>query len=185
VRIHVGLLAVGLIALLMGGMSISSVSQEDRIVTGFLMPQSLKGLKGVGVTVSVSDQVGSEVKELEEGGLKRFDLQTQVEHKLRQSGIPVLTKEEWLRSPGISWLEVDVRELKDGVAPLYAFSVQVILRETVWLHRNPKITVVGANVWELPVGLSMVDKSRFSDVRNLVKEQVDKFCNAYLTANPK
>ena len=63
-------------------------------VNGISNRATLRGLKGVGVLVEKLP------REVEQEGLKRDQLQMEIEFKLRASGIKVLTKEEAFNTPG-------------------------------------------------------------------------------------
>lgn len=112
------------------------------------------------------------------------DVRVDVELKLRQNGIHVLTNEEYNVKPLSSRLVVDVgiTKYKDRLFSSFACTLEV--SETMQSIRNPKMFVIGASTWQQTrFGIVGVDKMNF--VRDTVKELTDKFLNDYLAANPK
>src|SRR5207245_1832743 len=94
--------------------------------------ESLRGLSGVMVTVN---DISSEA---ERDGITKSKLQTDIELRLRQAGIRVLTFEEWRNAKDnrIGWLDLYVGMLK-GESTFYACSVKVKLMQIVSLVRDP------------------------------------------------
>ena len=83
------LLAIGLLCLLFPSLPASSAPQlnEAKIVSANHFGV-LKGLYGVSIIINDIE------KDAEGDGLRKADIQTAVELKLRQSGIKILTSEE-------------------------------------------------------------------------------------------
>jgi len=139
---------------------------------------TLKGLEGIGVVVK---QINPEV---EKYGLRKQQIQTDVELRLRQNGIRVFSPEEVLSTPGSPYLSVNVSVFirADG-RKLAAFKINIVLRQKVYLSRDLKIRC-DATTW----GTSLVgsgDLSNLETIREYVKDAVDEFINDYLAANPK
>src|ERR1051326_4291773 len=85
---------------------------------------TLVGLPGVYVLVeTVAD-------EAQRDGLDTLQVRTDVEVKLRQAGIRVLSKEEWLSTAGAPYLYVNIQTAKNNLR-LYAVSVSIDLRQDV------------------------------------------------------
>jgi len=78
--------------------------------------ESLSGLPGVGVVVEKL------VSDVERDSLTRGQIQTDVELRLRQARITVLTGEEILRTPESAFLYVRVGTVKDPAYSIYAFT---------------------------------------------------------------
>ena len=136
---------------------------------------SLKGLKGVYVLVEPLEA------EVERDGLNQTSIQTDVELRLRQAGIKVLTEAERLAAPGTPFLYVLVNA-KSG-SP-YAFSINVELCQDVRLDRDPSMQISGATTWSV-TAVGTVGRNNLRDIRDMVKDYVDRFINAYLSVNPK
>jgi hypothetical protein len=180
VRVRFGLLAVGLIAmLLLGGLPVSSVSQAGDIVSSPFEPEGLKGLKGVYVLIEDLN------KDAVADGLSKQAIQTDVERKLQQSGIRVLTEAQMQATPGKPALCVRVSTAKIFSYPTYSCFLSVELKESVKLQRNFGIQVVGATTWQTNGVVGYVFTQSLFTLRDHVKDEIDQFCNAWLTANPK
>jgi len=143
-----------------------------------LEPQqrALVGLKGVQVCVNKfrTDE--------ESYGLSKQRLQIDVELRLRQNGIKVL-------SQGDAVLSIDVlyqtSVYKDFTkADIIANSIIVQLYEPVRLERGFQIPCRAA-VWRLLM-INAIPTKYFADmVRQGVNDAIDSFINDYLAANPK
>jgi hypothetical protein len=137
--------------------------------------KSLKGLTGVAVVVEDLQP------DAEKSGLSGDQIQTDVELRLRLAGIKVLTQEQMLASPGTPFLEVNLNTLTRQET--YSYSLEVRLHQGVSLERNPRISLP-AVTWEAgAVGFAELTKS--DQIRNHIKDYVDKFINAWLSVNPK
>ena len=135
---------------------------------------TLAGLKGVAIIV---EQLPPEV---ERAGLKRAVLQTDAELKLRVAGIRVLTQEELDNDPAYPYLYIQPTILLRGGA--YACSVQ--LHQRVLVVRSHALEVV-ASTWSAG-GAGVAPMNEVPErVRGALKDLVDEFINAYLSANPK
>ena len=149
------------------------VSQGDDETTR----NTLADLKGVQVLVeSIKDEV-------QRDGLRESQIQTDVELKLRQAGISVLTHEEWLSTAAAPYLYVNVQASKNS-AGIYAFTVDVELRQRVTLIQNPSMRVL-APTWSATGIIGTVGSQKVGSVREYVRDLTDQFINAYLAANPK
>ena len=141
--------------------------------------ESLRGLKGVEVVVENLNP------DAERDGLYKTSIQTDVELRLRQAGIKVLTQTEALAVPGMPYLYICISMFRDADRPkVYIYSDHVGLRQTVRLERDPSIRNVFAATWTTD-GVGIAGTAKFSIVRDTIKDDVDKFINAYLSVNPK
>ncbi|MBI4628075.1 MAG: hypothetical protein HY729_05150 [Candidatus Rokubacteria bacterium] len=139
---------------------------------------TLKGLPGVLVLVEDMNP------EVERAGLARATLQTDVELKLRQAGIAVLSTTEMLAAPGYPHLYLNVATGAPRTAPgLYVYSIQLSLKQQVVVVRNTAVSL--ASTWSTTAKFGTVGADRLSSVRESVRDQVDKFINAWLSVNPK
>jgi hypothetical protein len=134
---------------------------------------TLKGLHGVQVLVE-------DLKpEAENYGLTREAIQTDIELRLRQYGIKVLSPEE----SGRSCLYINVNAVVRDPLEIAAVAVEVQFRQEVLLCRDLK-TRVNAPTWGKG-SASVVGRGNLKDVREGVKDLVDEFINDYLAVNPK
>lgn len=171
-----GLLVVSLVVCVSFS-AVSGGAEDDSLARVKRAP--LKGLKGVGVTV---EDLPAEVEEI---GLTRTKLETDVELRLRKAGIRVLDETERLPPPGSPYLYVNVNVHRIGKETGYwPFSIYVALSERVRLERNPEI-VVDAATWSTGCIAAGPTDSLPRGVRDYVGDMVDIFCNDYLAANPK
>ena len=140
--------------------------------------ESLVGLEGVYVLV---EEMSSRE---EQAGLARSTLQTDVEVKLRQTGIRVLTETEGLVAPGSPFLHLHVKTVGLGEERLfYGIVIRLQLVQAVVLARNRTIGL-HAPTWESS-GVGVTGAKLLYRMRENVRDQVDEFINAYLAANPK
>jgi hypothetical protein len=143
--------------------------------------ETLVGLAGVKVVVEKIDP------DAERDGLTRSALLTDVELKLRQVGIPVLSEMDWKGTPGWPYLYLEVGFLRNVSAPplvLYAFHISLHLNQEVRLERNLKIGGIAAT-WQARGMVGTTGPNDLRKVRETVRDMVDEFINAYLAANPK
>src|SRR5207245_1742017 len=101
----------------------------------------LAGLKGVYVQAYVtdSDQAGRD-------GLYKVQVQTDMELKLRQVGIPVLSPEEAASTTGQPSLVANILVVRNS-SGLYASSVSVELFQAVQPVRNSSVAVPAPTWW--------------------------------------
>jgi hypothetical protein len=138
---------------------------------------SLGGLAGVYAIVTPLP------RDIEQGGITTQQIQTDVELRLRQAGIPVLTQKEWQRVPGAPYLHVQMYATREPSWGSFAFRIKVEFKQLAYLVRDPS-RMVSPATWDVAcigsVGLQRVELLR-SDARDLV----DQFINAYLSVNPR
>ena len=139
--------------------------------------KSLVGLQGVQVLVESLDP------QVEQAGLTKAAIQTDVELKLRLAGIRVLTREEMLKTPGFPTLYINANVLPSGER--WGFSESVQLEQAVILSRDSSISLLNTATWSVQ-GVGTAGPSTIGRyVRDQIKDRVDEFINAYLSANPK
>ena len=137
--------------------------------------QTLAGLRGVSVLVErISDAA-------QRDGLLADQIQTDVEVKLRQAGIPVLTSAE--SSTDSPYLYVNPQLFKNTVG-LYVYNLEVRLDQAVSLRRQPSISTT-APTWSATAQYGTVAPAALGSVRDRIRDLTDQFINAYLAANPK
>jgi len=139
--------------------------------------KTLAGLHRVRVVVQLSDSA-----DVQKDGLSQSQLQTDVEVKLRQTGIIVLGQQEAQSGP---WLNVIVSTLNVSSANamgMYAVSVSAELHQWVTLARNPSVRV-WVSTWSATGQFGTT--AHLSSVRDIIRDMTDQFINAYLAENPK
>lgn len=143
--------------------------------TGQSARQTLRGIKGVLVVITGISP------EAERDGLKKSDLQADVESRLKQAGIRVLSRAERFQAPGQPHLFVRFIDQKRTDMELYAISIAVHLEQHVRLTRDAKV-LVPAETWGM-TGVVSVGAKELQSVRRLVVEYVDMFVEAMSAAN--
>lgn len=138
-------------------------------------PVALRGIKAVTVVVTGISP------EAERDGLKRLDLQHDVEERLREGGIKVLAPSERLQAPGQPHLMVRFIDQKRSEMDFYAISIAVHLVQNVRLARDNKV-VVPAETWGM-TGVISVGAQELVSVRDLLLEYVDMFIKEAHAAN--
>jgi hypothetical protein len=138
--------------------------------------ESLKGLPGVFVVVDDLDPV------IEKAGLTKADIQNQVEQELKLAGIPILSREQWVTTPGGPYLHVNafVVSSDDSVWP---FFIEVSSMQRVALERS-SVNIFFAPTWSVAT-VGSVGSNRLRQIKDIVKDYVDQFVKAYRAVNPK
>lgn len=150
--------------LLLTGLSIRLASDSPR------QRETLKGLKGIAVLVE------DLTPDAERDGITKSQLQTDVELRLRQSGILVT-------QTASEYLYVNVNALKSRETTGYVYSVQLDFMQPVAILRTGQRASAGT--WDVGT-VGLVPVARASQVvRETVRDRVDEFINAYLSVNPK
>ncbi|HKT34644.1 MAG TPA: hypothetical protein VJR03_07415 [Nitrospira sp.] len=139
---------------------------------------TLRGLRDLSVLVEYLPD------DVEREGLNREHLQRDIEARLRQAGLHVLTISEVANSPGAPYLYVAVYPIQNPSLTLNAYAVTLTLKQLVQLSRNPT-TELFATTWEGPVHLSAVNDSRVLDIRSRILEAVGRFIVDYRDVNAK
>ena len=134
--------------------------------------ETLKNLKGVYVHVQGLNQ------DIEQAGLSKNQIRTDVELKLRLAGIKVLTLLEHYEGKGAPYLHIylDSHKTEKGE---FVYSLSFGIIQEVRLVRNNTIT--DAITWSI----SGVGYNNIEGIRAHIKDRADKFINDYLSVNPK
>ena len=139
---------------------------------------TLRGLREVSVLVEYLPD------DVEREGLSREHLTRDIEVRLRQAGLRVLTISEIANSPGAPYLYVAVYPLQGPSANFNAYAIGLTLKQLVQLSRNPT-TEFFATTWEGPAPPSWLSAPRVLDIRTRISEAVGRFIIDYQAANPK
>jgi hypothetical protein len=145
--------------------------------------ESLEGLRGVEVIVE-------ELKpELENFNLTAVQIQKEVEGKLQNAGIQVLSKEdnEKIQPLRMPYLFIKVNSYKlPWTRSSFAFSIDIALNQQVKLRGNPELkkTIFYSPTWYKSKVGGATGKD-IAEIIETVKTLTEKFIGAYQTANPK
>ncbi len=156
--------------------SIAIDTQESR--------ETIKGIQGFHVLVDVASALG-------EIGVNGEQIQTDTELKLRSAGIRIVKMSEAKSIPGKPALYIFILGLKIPNLPMdssvYAFYIQVFVLQMAFLECNPTVSD-WLQTWStdyIGVRGSLNPDHIQKHIRDVTKDLIDKFINAYLSANPK
>ena len=152
--------------------SLAGINRSAFAIDEKLTRETLKGFKGVYVDVKIKP-------DLDQAGLSKSQILTDIELKLRLAGIKVLTEEEWIKEKGEPTFYISVTSLKPR-GGLITYYISFRFYQVVFMERNPSIEQFGST-WSVGV-LSIGD---IKDFRANIKDGVDRFINAYLSVNLK
>jgi len=138
--------------------------------------ESLKALPGVFIVV---DDLESTV---EKAGLTKADIQSQVEQELRLAGIPILSREQWVTTPGGPYLHVNAFVLSSNES-VWPFFIEVSSMQRVILERS-SVNIFFAPTWSVAT-VGSVGSNKLGQIKDIVKDYVDQFAKAYRTVNPQ
>ena len=139
---------------------------------------TLRGLKENSVLVEYLPD------DVEREGLNREHLQRDIEVRLRQAGLHVLTISEVANLPGAPYLYVAVYPIIGPSINVNTYAVALTLKQLVQLSRNPS-TELFATTWEGPIHLSSLSDSRVLDIRSRIFDAVGRFIVDYRDVNSK
>jgi len=139
---------------------------------------TLRGLREMSVLVEYLPD------DVEREGLNREHLQRDIEVRLRQAGLHVLTISEVATSPGAPYLYVAVYPITSPSMNLNAYAIALTLKQLVQLSRNPA-TELFATTWEGPMQMNSPNDLRVPDLRARILEAVGRFIIDYRDVNSK
>jgi len=137
----------------------------------------MAGLRGVIV------QVERLAPEVEEKGITPFVLTTQIEGRLKESGIPVLDSGSAGIAPGYPTLYVEVNAMLDEYSDRCSWSVRVDFMQFVRMERDPDTNAIMASTWSVG-GVGFVTKEWRKAIVDDVLYYTDQFVAAFGAANP-
>src|SRR5690349_10590938 len=139
---------------------------------------TLRGLSDISVLVEYLPD------DVEREGLNREHLQRDIEVRLRQAGLHVLTLSDIAKSPGAPYLYVAVYPITGSLVNLNAYGSGLTLKQLVQLSRNPT-TEFFATTWEGPALSSLLSAPTVLDIRRNISDAVERFIVDYLAMNQK
>ena len=147
----------------------------EKPTTPLAEPQdTLHGLKGIMVFI---EDIESEV---EDHGLTKMLLKKEVESRLRQAEIPVLTADEAFNTAGKPYLYLNLTTHNTGI-DLYSYSIRIEFNQDVCIIREPSIRA-SATTWSSNV-VGIVGAANLPAITEDVIGLTDRFIHAYHTAN--
>ena len=139
---------------------------------------TLRGLKEISVLIEYLPD------DVEREGLNREQLQRDIEARLRQAGLRVLTLSEVTNSHGAPYLYAAVYPIIGPSVNVNAYAVALTLKQLVQLSRNPT-TELFATTWEGPIHFSSLSDSRVPDIRSRIFDAVGRFIVDYRDVNSR
>jgi hypothetical protein len=116
--------------------------------------------------------------DIESAGLHADDIRTDVELKLRLPKIPVIPADPIASLP---YLYVNVSVMRSRTTPLYAYNVSVQFKQLAKLENG---TSAAGATWD-GGSIGMVGALNIQQIRDSVKEEVDRFINDWLAVHSK
>ena len=123
-------------------------------------------------------------EEAKKAGLRSEQIQSDVEDKLKQEGIRVVSEEEGLRLAGSPVLYVNISAHKRKQTAAFVYHADVGVLQKVALVRDPKIHIMSITWTKGRLGHCPA-KALVTSVRETVGYLMDKFTDDYTAANPK
>jgi hypothetical protein len=139
---------------------------------------TLRGLSDISVLVEYLPD------DIEREGLNREHLQRDIEVRLRQAGLHVLTISELANSPGAPYLYVAIYPITTPSVNFNAYAVALTLKQLVQLSRHPT-TELFATTWEGPMHFGSLGDARVLGIRNKILDAVGRFIVDYRDVNSK
>ena len=139
---------------------------------------TLRGLREISVLIEYPPD------DLEREGLNREQLRRDIEVRLRQAGLHVLTLSEVANLPGAPYLYVAVYPIIGPSVNVNAYAVALTLKQLVQLSRNPT-TELFATTWEGPLHFSSLSDSKVFDIRSRIFDAVGRFIVDYRDVNSR
>lgn len=164
-----------IIAVLVFSISLLMISYDSFSQGNQAEINTLKGIKGIGV--SVEDIDADAVAE----GLNKDKLLQLVTQKLKKSGVKVLTDLELRTVSGQPKLVLNINSIKQP-GPIYIFTTTLDLTQIVLLERNKGLTAVSPTWTVLTTGGSLPEDLA-SNVQASIEPMVDSFIADYKKAN--
>ena len=139
---------------------------------------TLRGLTDISVLVEYLPD------DVEREGLNREHLQRDIEVRLRQAGLHVLTITELANLPGAPYLYVAVYPITTPSVNFSAYAVALTFKQLVQLSRNPT-TELFATTWEGPMHFGSLGDAKAVGIRSKIFDAVGRFIVDYRDVNSK
>ena len=170
-RKDLSLLALGLVLSFSLVCPLAAIAVDSEVTRA-----TITGLKGVHVMVEdLNPNVLNYEKYLKKIDLSSASLQKNVEARLKQAGIRVLTREEWLQTTGRPALCITVNT-HESEKYWFAYDSRIELRQIVFLESNPALRT-WAPTWSINItGLTHIGALNVIKTDTLV--MVEQFIKA-------
>lgn len=139
--------------------------------------ESLRGFRGIGV--SVMNPNGETIQD----GLTQANLRAEIESRLRQGGIPILSSQE-SQLPG-SYLVVIARTAKNHEEDTYVWNIEMSVKQNARLDRDPGVWVQGARTWSRGGFGSGPTAHMSRTIVRAVGNYTESFIRDYQSVNPR
>jgi S1-C subfamily serine protease len=137
---------------------------------------SLRKLGGVHVVIGDLDENGDRL-------FNKDKLQAEIETRLKQKGVTVLSMDEWLASAGSPALSLKVGLATGKTSTTYAYSIALELQQNARLGRDDSTFLSNVTTWNRnSVGIT-TRVGAPAKVSASIAQLVDAFCSDYLKSN--
>jgi hypothetical protein len=146
-----------------------------------LTQETLKGLPGFHVIV---EDLQSNLLKYEKYS-KQFDfnkdsIQRDLENKLKEAGISVLSRDAWLQTPGRPVLYVNVNT-HESEKYWFSYNIKMEVRQLVFLEANPAVKTL-SGTWSLTI-TGMTNIGNLRQINNDLKTLTVRFVDAFKAQN--
>ena len=141
--------------------------------------ETMRGIKGINVSIDTRFSERLNVS------FNKAMIKTYVESLLKNKGITLLSEEAFFTTHGSARLRLNVQiaeHTQDNT--IYAYNIEVELRQNVLLERNRKISFSSPTWEEQVTGIVLRDYVE-ETVKDSAKILLERFLEAYVTANPR
>ncbi len=142
--------------------------------------ETLKGLHGVYVIV---EEIQPNIQKYAvKPGLTKEQLQNDVELRLKDMGIKILSRDEWIKTPGkpILYISVNTHEAEKY---WYAYDIKIELQQVVKMEANPQVNILAAT-WSLNI-TGITNIGALNTIKSDVEVLLGRFQQAYWAVNSK
>lgn len=138
---------------------------------------TLSQLKGVYLVIEdLQPNIAKHKKLLAKAGLDKESLQAVVEEKLKAAGLKVMTKEEWLKTPGRPILSITINT-HESEKYKYAYDVNVQLMQVVFLEVNPQVRTMSPT-WSINI-TGMTHIGNLQIIKLAILTLIDRFISSW------
>lgn len=122
--------------------------------------------------------------DIEREGLKQDHVRQEIEGRLREAGLRVLTTAEIAKTSGAPYLYVAVYMVTGPEVGIHGYGVELVLKQLVHLSRHPA-TELFATTWEGPTLPSVLNAPKVPEIRKTISNAVQRFLIDYKAMNQK